>query len=828
MAQAPSPGSAYAAAAPRAAPEDAAGGSSLKRKREGDRGAPAPGGGAPVVFGAARPGDDGGGSVGVKRTRVQQEEQPPPPQQEQQQEQQQQQQQPGAVVDHDAEDAAGPGLKRKREEPPASAPPAPAPPSPPAPVPAPVPAAATTSTTTAVAARKRYRIIKPRAAFSFWAKVKRREAKAELQTLATSRDKDKQLLEWWKLVSPEARAPWVAMSAEDRLRYADECAVATCVSDLLADTLGEPRDAPYGPRRASSSSGASPLSSSSSSSSSSSNDAAPRQRVGYSSATPLQSVAVAASAYPSLAAATGPAAAAPPPAAAAAAAAAAASSEAADAIHADLVGVLHAVLEASILLASDPPAGASSSSSSRSASSTTRGPSPFSGRPTTGITYALTVTRPGPLGLSLDGDYPAGGIFGYNRDRWAPVVAECSDAGGAAVGKGKRSVPGGLKPGDIITHIAGVRVVGLDTGMAGVAGLIKSSPRPLTITLHRPLRRLLATFAEAEEEARAARRKTSDMQRERAAALEKTQNLQDQVEALKAKNAALRTRARDSLLAQSGIRQQAVKDRAGLEAQVAAYQAQLKKQNLDTLRAMRGQAVAASTLPERNAGTKRDLEAARARLAQLEERLERRMREEARLRDALPKRFRKSIGKMLRARMELPAAALVASASGGRGGGGGGGGAGGGGGGVRTEVTLQVEGVPPHVFKELLGHRGTVVRDKKRRKTEAAAAAAAAGGGPDDGAEAAGSAGVDSKVRKTLSAQDVEQVLRVSTTREVLVHMGEGVPKRRFVIDVLDRGGVAVVVTYAARSQSLKLTCVCETNEVASAFAALGKNIRMH
>ena len=66
--------------------------------------------------------------------------------------------------------------------------------------------------------------------------------------------------------------------------------------------------------------------------------------------------------------------------------------------------------------------------------------------------------------------------------------------------------------------------------------------------------------------------------------------------------------------------------------------------------------------------TKRDLEAARARLAQLEERLERRMREEARLRDALPKRFRKSIGKMLRARMELPAAALVASASGGRGG----------------------------------------------------------------------------------------------------------------------------------------------------------------
>jgi hypothetical protein len=188
---------------------------------------------------------------------------------------------------------------------------------------------------------------------------------------------------------------------------------------------------------------------------------------------------------------------------------------------------------------------------------------------------------------------------------------------------------------------------------------------------------------------------------------------------------------------------------------------------------------------------KGELEQARRRLQVLEGRIEKRINQESRLREMLPKRFRKSIAKLLKGRMELPAAALVAEGAGATG--------------VRTEIMLPIEGMSPHVFKTLLGRVGKKV-----------------GGG------SSGSSSAQDKVRKTLSVLEVESVFRVSTSREMVVKMGDlGGPSRRYRLELIERGGAAMVLTYAPLVQQLKLTCVVEATEVETGFAALGKNVRM-
>jgi hypothetical protein len=246
---------------------------------------------------------------------------------------------------------------------------------------------------------------------------------------------------------------------------------------------------------------------------------------------------------------------------------------------------------------------------------------------------------------------------------------------------------------------------------------------------------------------------------------------------------------------------------AQLQGQVTAYKSQLRKQNLGALKAISDQTAMAVAQPQRNAGMKGELEQARRRLQVLEGRIEKRINQESRLREMLPKRFRKSIAKLLKGRMELPAAALVAEGAGATG--------------VRTEIMLPIEGMSPHVFKTLLGRVG-----KKVGGGGGGASAAAAD--PGSSASSSGSSSAQDKVRKTLSVLEVESVFRVSTSREMVVKMGDlGGPSRRYRLELIERGGAAMVLTYAPLVQQLKLTCVVEATEVDTGFAALGKNVRM-
>ena len=298
-------------------------------------------------------------------------------------------------------------------------------------------------------------------------------------------------------------------------------------------------------------------------------------------------------------------------------------------------------------------------------------------------------------------------------------------------------------------------------------------------------------------------------QLERASAQSKMQTLQDNVNKLAEKNAGLRKQVQASMQRGMLARKELTQRCAQLQAQVSAYKSQLRKQNLGALKAISDQTAMAVAQPQRNAGMKGELEQARRRLQVLEGRLEKRMNHESRLRDMLPKRFRKSIAKLLKGRMELPAAALVAEGAGATG--------------VRTEIMLPIEGMPPHVFKSLLGKVG-----KKVRGDGVVSAATAA---PDPGTSMSSSSNNGSapdKVRKTLSVLEVESVFRVSTSREMVVKMGDlGGPSRRYSLDMIERGGAAMVVTYSPLVQQLKLTCVVEATEMETGFAALGKNVRM-
>lgn len=288
-------------------------------------------------------------------------------------------------------------------------------------------------------------------------------------------------------------------------------------------------------------------------------------------------------------------------------------------------------------------------------------------------------------------------------------------------------------------------------------------------------------------------------QLERASAQSKMQELQDETNKLREKNAALRRQVQSSMQRSMLARKELSQRVAKLQGQVTAYQSQLRKQNLGALKAISDQTAMAVSQPQRNAGIKGELEQARKRLHTLEARLEKRMTQESRLREILPKRFRKSIAKLLRGKMDLPAAALVADGVGASG--------------VRTEIMLPIEGLSTYVFKALFGNRGKLI-------------------GPSnlsvDGSSSSEVGKNVDKVRKTLSVSDVESIFRINASREMVVKMGKhGGPPRRYRIELIERGGAAMVITYSPPVQQLKLTSVIEATEVSNSFASLGKNVRM-
>ena len=201
-----------------------------------------------------------------------------------------------------------------------------------------------------------------RPAFAFWSKQKRAKSKALLQHLSPAQ-RMAQLRAWWRNVSDEATAPFDALAKADVLRHRRQTTVADVVHEMVSHLAGDPL-IPRAPKnghlfpepddfRSSSATGTSSNSSTSDSSS-------------MAVSQPLDNVpvAVAGVIYPSLCVASAPA---------------------------DVACKLFDVLERCCDCALEDPG-------------CNPAPSPASD----GLWYSVTVSRFGPLGVSLaTGDFPA-------------------------------------------------------------------------------------------------------------------------------------------------------------------------------------------------------------------------------------------------------------------------------------------------------------------------------------------------------------------------------------------------------------------------------------
>ena len=267
-----------------------------------------------------------------------------------------------------------------------------------------------------------------------------------------------QLRAWWRNVSDEATAPFDALAKADVLRHRRQTTVADVVHEMVSHLAGEPL-IPRAPKnghlfpepddfRSSSATGTSSNSSTSDSSS-------------MAVSQPLDNVpvAVASVIYPSLSVASAPA---------------------------DVACKLFDVLERCCDCALEDPG-------------CNPAPSPASD----GLWYSVTVSRFGPLGVSInDGRFPG---RGYGPESWIPLIESCAKDG-ASYEAGIRAAPGGIRSGDVMTHIGGVSLLGLkmEATIQTIIGF--ASQRPLRLTFFRHAQQLVGEFKDAEINAAAASR----------------------------------------------------------------------------------------------------------------------------------------------------------------------------------------------------------------------------------------------------------------------------------------------------------------------------------
>lgn len=278
---------------------------------------------------------------------------------------------------------------------------------------------------------------------------------------------------------------------------------------------------------------------------------------------------------------------------------------------------------------------------------------------------------------------------------------------GAAYGCGKGVVPDGIRIGDYLTHISNVSLIG--TNMARVVELVLASERPLTVTMCRSLR---STNRTLEELTKKFKDDVTWRGRERAAAQHEKQELGANIVKLEEMNSTLRHKAKDWMLAKSQ-----------LQKQVKQLNQQLRKENFGVMKKLNDDAVAAVARPQQNASLKSTLAATEQRLQATEERLERRLALEKERQEMLPRRFKKMIGKLMYASLQVNVAAIATSEKK-----------------VIQMIDFLVEGIDMNVLQTLLARRGKQQESSK-----------------------------SSKIFYTLNIREVEDMLKINTVKQIVV-----------------------------------------------------------
>ena len=297
-----------------------------------------------------------------------------------------------------------------------------------------------------------------RTPFAIWSKIKRAEAKELLRHLSP-KDRQRRLYNWWRDANDEIRVQYTKLSNEDRIRYNRQTAVADLVNEIVSTVAGEvltPRSPEAGhffpdPSDQRRSSARSP---------SSSTPVSALENSDVLSSNTLDALvpqAVANVVYPSIDTGASP----------------------------EIVGTLFDCLELCSHQALNDPSS---------------NPIPSTGP---GLWYSITVSQKGPLGLSIkDGLMPG---RGYSTDAWVPFIDGCS-ADSECAKLGKKAAPGGIQHGDVMTHIGGVSLLGMnmDSAIGIIVGF--ASTRPVKITFFRHVNHLVRSFDNIEGNALAASR----------------------------------------------------------------------------------------------------------------------------------------------------------------------------------------------------------------------------------------------------------------------------------------------------------------------------------
>ena len=245
--------------------------------------------------------------------------------------------------------------------------------------------------------------------------------------------------------------------------------------------------------------------------------------------------------------------------------------------------------------------------------------------------------------------------------------------------------------------------------MARVVELVLASERPLTVTLCRSLR---STNRTLEELTKKFKDDVTWRGRERAAAQHEKQELGANIVKLEEMNSTLRHKAKDWMLAKSQ-----------LQKQVKQLNQQLRKENFGVMKKLNDDAVAAVARPQQNASLKSTLAATEQRLQATEERLERQLALEKERQEMLPRRFKKMIGKLMYASLQVNVAAIATSQKK-----------------VIQMIDFLVEGIDRNVLQTLLARRGKQQESSK-----------------------------SSKIFYTLNIREVEDMLKINTIKQIVV-----------------------------------------------------------